>query len=671
MNKLLRLQRRWLSYSLFIETLLLTGLGILYFFYPSYEGFFYIALGLLAVILLYDFILAIVFNMKVYRAKARTEQTSAEIIGRQLNEAYQFGQIGMAVVNKDNEILWINDFLSQRCPDIVDKKLLDVFPGLAEIVNPNSNKSSINFNFETKSYEVEVLRDVGLYLFKDVTNYENIITTTTKQKPVVGYIAVDNYSDVQMSVSDEAKFGDMASRLAAMIQEFSVTYKAMLRKLRDDRYFFITTQENFENLERDKFPIVDEVRNAFPNGFTLSLGISYNLDDYSKLGELAASAIDVALSRGGDQTVISPFGQALVYIGGKSEMKPARNKVKMRTISNSFLTILRHYPKVLIMGHDNADFDAIGSALGVYLLCQHVGVPARICWEDQHVENKCRIAVQSQYSEEDMASIFIDYKSVSEWISKDTLLVMVDHNNPMSSMFPEITKKMMSIAVVDHHRPEDKKTVVNPVFNGIDSASSSTSELLTSYILYSLEAIKVDPRTATFLLAGIALDTQFFHVKTDMGTFEACSALKNFNADSSKVDDFLKENLEDYRQKIAILNNSETPYYGCLLCTSPEDEIVQQTVLATVSQEAVSIRGISSCFSIGRTSEHAIGVSARGDGTVNVQMLMQKLGGGGKFSASGATLADLTVDQVKTKLKAILADYLEEATTKTVDEDAN
>jgi c-di-AMP phosphodiesterase-like protein len=124
---------------------------------------------------------------------------------------------------------------------------------------------------------------------------------------VVGYIAVDNYSDVQMSVSDEAKFGDMASRLAAMIQEFSVTYKAMLRKLRDDRYFFITTQENFENLERDKFPIVDEVRNAFPNGFTLSLGISYNLDDYSKLGELASSAIDVALSRGGDQTVISPF----------------------------------------------------------------------------------------------------------------------------------------------------------------------------------------------------------------------------------------------------------------------------------------------------------------------------------------------------------------------------
>lgn len=660
MNRLLIKQRRWLTYSLLFEVLFFVALFVAYIFYPDYTGYFYVAVGSVAILALYHFALSMIFNYLFFKTKGKTETSSAEIIGNELNEAYNFGEIGLAVTNKDDDILWVNDFLGKRCPDIVDRKIQDVFPGLVNFEEEKNKNGLIKIDYENHAYRVERVKDVGLYVFKDVTEFDNVSSLNQKQAPVVGIIAIDNYSDVHVYISDETKFIDMVTKTRSLIHEFSVKYMAMVKQINDDHFFFVMTKENFDKLYQDRFSLVDDVRNAFHNGFTLSIGVSYGFDDYSKLSDLASAAIDVALSRGGDQTVISPFGQSLIYMGGKTELKPARNRVKMRTISNSFMTILRSYPKVLIIGHDNADFDAIGSCLGVYLLCQYVHVPAKICWEDQHVEDKCRVAVKSQFTEEDMETIFATYREASEWADKQTLLVMCDHNNPKISMFPELVKEMPNIAIIDHHRPGGV-VVSNPVFSSVDTSSSSASELLTSYIFYSLDDISIDARTATFLLAGIALDTRFFKEKASMSTFEAAAELKNFNADSSLVDDFLKENLEEYRQKVGILNNSETPYYGVLIAVSPDDDIVNQVILAQVATDAIRIRGIQASFCIGRVSVHEIKVSARSDGSINCQLLMEKMGGGGHFAMAACAFTDSDVATVKKKLVQVLADYLEDA----------
>jgi len=645
-----------------IQSLLIVALGLSYFFLPDFTGFFYISIGLVTVFLVYDFIVSIVFNAKTYSAKGKTELTSAEVMGNEINEAYNFGEIGIAITNRDNDILWVNEFLSSRCPDIVDRKILDVFPSLSSLETSESSLK-VKVTYESHTYLVEKIKDVRLYFFKDITEFENVDNYNSKVTPAIGYFTIDNYFDVQMNVSDEAKFADMVSALNVLFHNFSEKYSAMVRRVKEDRYFFITTKENYDKLYLDKFAIVDDVRNAFPNGFTISIGVSYGFDNFAKLSDLASSALDVALSRGGDQTVISPFGSSLIYIGGKTELKPARNRVKMRTISHSLLTILESYKKILIMGHDNADFDAIGSSLGAYLLCRHVNVNAKICWEDQLVEDKCRVAIQSQYTESEMDHIFIGYKDAMDWIDNDTLLLMVDHNNPRISMFPEIVKKMSNIAIVDHHRP-GSVVINNPVFTGVDTSASSASELFTSYIIYSPDDIDIDQRTATFLLSGIALDTHSFRERTTMLTFEAGSELKNFNADSGKVDDFMKENLEEYRQKISILNSAETPYYGAMITSSPDTDIVNQIILATVATESVNIRGISVAFCIGRVGEHEVKVSARSDGTVNCQFIMEKMGGGGHFTMAACAYQDLKVDEVKEKLKHILNDYLDDATVK-------
>ena len=227
-------------------------------------------------------------------------------------------------------------------------------------------------------------------------------------------------------------------------------------------------------------------------------------------------------------------------------------------------------------------------------------------------------------------------------------------------MFSEIVKRMSNVAVIDHHRP-GPISYSDYVFNGIDSSASSASEIVTSYCTYNSDGIEIDSRTSTFLLAGIALDTHFFKEKATESTFEIASQLKTFNADSSKVEDFLKENLEEYKQKISILNSNKMYQSDVMICWSNESEIVNPVMLSKVASEAINIRGIVCAFCIGRISEREVKISARSDGSVNCQILMQKMGGGGHFAMAACSQNDTTIDKMMDKLEGMLNDYLEDA----------
>jgi len=664
MNRALKNHLRGMLFVLLFGFLSFLALALCYIYFPVERQpnlYFYLTLAVGAFFLFLTFIFGLIFNRRMRRIKSKAEMTSAEILGNDINEAYNFGQVGLVVTDRTGLVLWTNEFLSERFPTLIDSDVKSFFPEFQAFDGPEGKRpSKIQVDYEAKTYDVEYLSEAHLYLFRDVTDYENECRNSANQAPVVGYLSIDNYSDVQVWTADDTKFTEMLTKTRSLIAANAKEYGAMLKKISEDKYLFLSTAEMFQKAFSEKFKIVDEVRNSFLNGFTISIGVSYGFPDYSKLSEEASNALDVALSRGGDQTVIAPFGQSMIYLGGKSELKPARNRVKIRTLSNSFLSILRSYKKVLIMGHANADFDAIGSSLGVYLLCQHVRVPAKITFEDQEVEGQCRTAVQANFSAEEMKTIFINMKKVSDYADKETLLVLCDHSNPDLSMFKGYQDKVAAVAIIDHHRMGEH-VVEDPVFNGIDTSSSSASELVTNYITYNLDNIPIDSRTATFLLAGICLDTHFFKEKATNSTFEAAAQLKNYNADSGKVDDFLKENLEEYQQKIAILNNSSYPYASTMVSLSPDDQVVSPVMLSMVANEAVSIRGITSAYCIGRTGPHDVRISARSDGSVNCQLLMEKLGGGGHLQMAAAAFKDVSVDDVKNKLMQALKDYLDDA----------
>lgn len=674
MYNLLKKQRIFLIISLACEFVGIGILALLVALHPSYNNYPTIALILMGLFCLYDGVTIFCFNYAIQKKKGKTEVSSAEIIGNDIDEAYRFGGVGLAVIDVNGVVMWVNKFMATCFPDIVDKVLVKAIPEVGKLLEDHSDDKDDTktsalevINADNHFFSVEYLKDARLFIFKDIQDKQTLKNDNMNQRPVVGYISIDNYYDVQIQVSDDSKFNEALLQVRDIISNFGLKYKALLRSVKDDRYIFVTTYEYFTKMYDDKFRIVDSVRNVMPDGFTLSIGISYGFPEFAKLTELASSALDVALSRGGDQTVVFPFSNEMIYIGGKTELKPSRNRVKIRTMSNSFLTTLKNYKQVIIMGHKMADFDAIGSALGVFLLCQHAKVNAHVVYEEQEVEANCRIAIESNYDRKvDFNKVFCSAKTAESLLDDEALLVCVDHNNPQLSMVSSLLEQAKHIAVIDHHRPG--QTVIDAqVFNNIDTSASSASEILTSYITYNPDNIFIDQRTATFLLAGITLDTHNFKDKATNSTFEAASTLKSYNADSAKVDDFLKEDYEEYKQKILILNNSEIPKTGVLVCQAPEDiENLSDVMLSLVADDAIQIRGIQCSFAYGviqvnDSGEKTIKISARSDGSINCGVLMEKLGGGGHFAMAASKITGLSLDEVKAKIYKVLDDYLDDA----------
>lgn len=660
MYRLLKKHRIFLFVSLLVEILILAAVVLLHIYVPQFFSSFYILSIFAGVFILYDAAIAFVFSILLKKKKAETEMTSAEILGNDLDEAYNFGQVGLLVCDSNDTVIWVNNFLASRIPGLVDT---NIYASIPQLSNPEGTDSWNRLELKDNShiFKVELLKEARLFVFKETTEYETIDSYRKKTAPVVGYLSIDNYYDIQQAMGDETKFASALFKAKSLITEYIENNDSLLRQIQADRYIFITTKEKYDSLYQDKFSLVDKIKKE-TEGFTISIGIAYDFPDYSKLSEMAASALDVALSRGGDQTVIAPFSHSMIFVGGKSELQPARNRVKIRSLSRAFVTTLKDskYSKVLVMGHINADLDALGGLVGVYLLCQKYKVHCRLCFEEQLVDNATRLAVDTLYPIEQKKEIFISMKEALDYLDERTLLVLVDHNSFDLSMFADVAQKADSVAIIDHHRPGAKK-IENPVFSNVDSSASSTSEILTSFITYNLDDISIDARTATLLLAGISLDTRFFKEKTSAATFEACSQLKSYRADTDKVDDLLKENLDDYNRKNLITRNVEVPKTDVLLASGPEDSYFLDATLAIAANELADLRGIKCAMAVGKINSHTVKVSCRSDGEVNCQLLMESLGGGGHLTMAAATFQDMSIEDVKAKIRDKLNEYLDDA----------
>lgn len=669
MKKLLKNQRQISYISLAAEILALVILFLLVLYYPNENWTQQLSNILLGVIILYSFITPMVFNIIISKKKNSTELTSAELIGTNENEAYLFAQLGIIIANKDFTIRWVNDYITLNFPSVIDKSLFEIFPDLKDFVlNEDKKEQYASITSENHNYQVEYLKDGNMFIFKDVTDLTNLTALNEGNSPVIGYLNIDNYDDILQSSTDDSKFTELFYNTRFQINQYFNKKSALLRRLKEDRYMFITTKNSYLSMLDDNFSVMETVRKN-QSGFTLSIGIGYGFPEYSKISELASSANDIAMSRGGDQAVIHPAKENFIYVGGKSELKTSRNKVKMRTFGDSLIATIANFNKILIMGHINADFDAIGAALGVYVLADYTNdnhsKSIRVAFEPSYVEAKCRKSVELEFTKDEMDTYFVDSKEAEQFFDDSTLLVLVDHNSAYMSMYPQITQRAKNVIIIDHHRP-DQKAVSDTLFKDIDTSSSSTSELITEFIYYTKKEIKIPSRIATFLLSGIALDTRSFKYNASSSTYESASILKEFGADSSKVEEFLKEGWEEFKQKISILNTADSPYPGVIIADNKDDEIVSDTMLAIVATEAIQISEVSTVFCIGRISEHQIKISGRSDGTVNCQMLLEKLGGGGHFSMAACVLNETTVDDAKKRLLAILNDYLDDATVKMV-----
>ncbi len=651
-----------------IELFFVTGFCIFYFndLFQIKENlpFEGIVFGTAATLFI-NCVLVWVFAIRVSGLRQKNDLHAAEVIGSDVQEAYNFAMIGLAVTNENDTVLWTNDLFKDRHIDIIDSNIIEWKPELLNLKNGNNPDASTKIVVNTRNYEVKYLAEAGLWIFKDITDYESIYKYSKEQAPVVGVLAIDNYDDV---VRGEDDFNDVVTKVKNVIFAYAKEYGILLRRVKDDNYSMLCNFDSFSRMKANKFSIIDKVREVSSGEdipLTLSIGLAHDFPDVIKLNELANSALDIAMSRGGDQVVVSVFGSEMEFYGGKTEAQEKRNRVKIRVLADSLIGLIKNASNVLIMGHTAMDMDAFGACLGVKSICNRLNKPSYIVVDLKATELKTRSAITTNFNKEELERLLVSSRDAESHISVDTLLIVCDVHTPNMVMAPRLLDKVSKVVVIDHHRRAEDY-IESPVFNHIDPAASSACEIVSEFIKFS----SINPRIelpalyATFMLAGIFLDSAYFKSKsTGIRTFEASTILKEYGADNSLADDFLKDDFEEYQEVNDIINNIEHPFYGVVVCVAPEDRIYDHATIAKAANLCLSFKGIHAAFVIGHISPREVRCSARSDGSISVQLLAEKLGGGGHLNAAAISFDKSDAQEVKESIIACLDAHLTEATS--------
>lgn len=648
-----------------LELLSIVFLGLAFYFkWIDFQNFrnqiiFYSSFGG-AVLLDVIYVWIIIFYFSKIRQK--TDLRAAELIGSDIEEAYNFGMLGLAVVDENNVVLWTNTLFKERAIEILDENILEWQPQLQELVDGNS-KTVIKISFNSRNYEVKLLKEAGLYIFKDTTDFETISDYSKRQAIVIGQIIIDNFSDVSGSGEET---NDVLSKVRTAIYEYARDYSSLLRKISNDAYLIICNFESLQKMIANKFSLLDKIHEIGEKESTpptLSIGIAYDYPDVVKLNDMSVSALEIATSRGGDQVVVSQYGQDLQFFGGKSEAQENHNKVRVRVMGDSVISLIKNSANVIVMGHQMADMDAFGACVGIKAICDSVGKVCKIIYNPKSIERKTKGALVSTFTKEEVNKIFVSEAEGLDFLKTNTLVVVVDVHKASMTLAPKIIERANKIMIIDHHR-RGEDFIESPIFADIDSSASSTCEMVSCLVKYASAnpRIKIPPAYATVMLAGIFMDSNFFKSTTSGATtFEAAMFLKECGADNAKADDFLKDEYEEHALVNKILANTKTPYYGIVYCVADDDDIIEAATLAKVGNQCMSMKGINASFVIGKTGADEVRISCRSDGTINVQLLAEKMNGGGHFTQAACTFKRTTLEAAETRLLNVLNDYLNDA----------
>jgi c-di-AMP phosphodiesterase-like protein len=649
-----------------IEILLIAGVILFYYF----NWFSFRSINNIVMFIIIGFVVMVLGDSMFYwfsllhinKLRQKNDLEAARLVGADVQEAYDFGQIGLVVVDDNDMVMWANTLFKDRQIDLIDTQVFSWLPALKDLVNAPVNKV-VKVEIKGRQYDVKYLSEPKLFIFKDTTEYENVVNYSKEQAVVLGIIQIDNLKD---SVSDTDESADLANKVRGIITDYCRDFGVLLRHVRGDTYFGVCNYASLAKMEDDKFSILEKVRQAGAkedNPLTLSIGFAHDFPDVAKLNDMATNALDVALSRGGDQAVVSQYGAELRFFGGKTAAVETTSKVRVRSVADSVISLIKSSSNVFIMGHQDMDMDSLGSALGIMALCDWCNKPSKIIYNAKLAEKKTKMAFQNSFSKDAFDKMTISPEDSVAEVKDTTLLIVVDISVPERTMCPKILEKAAKIIVIDHHRRGDH-FVDRPVLAYIEPSASSASELVAEMIRYATAnpRIELKPTFATLMLSGIFLDSNYFKSKsTGMRTFEAAEILKESGADNSVADDYLKDEFEEYSLITKIISTMQTPHYGIVYCTCDEKDIVERSTLAKVGNQLMQLKGINACFVIGKTDEKNIGLSARSDGTINVQLLCEKMGGGGHFTSAASVFPDSTVERVVTTLTTTLDEYLDSA----------
>ena len=579
----------------------------------------------------------------------------------------------LVVIELDGTIIWYNSTFrqifegEQLLERTISSLVEDLHPdnlvgGMANInkeVHINNKHYNVFGNFVKTDEKVDADGYILMLYLVENTELIELKERYFKEKVAVGLIIIDNYDDLMQSMEDPNR-PQMLAEIERKVTLWSSFTGGIIKKFERDKYLFIFEYQHLKEFENRKFDLLDTVKevntgNKIP--VTLSMGFGINGDSLLDNFHNAAASIDIALGRGGDQVVVKDR-DSFNFFGGKTRELEKRTRVKARVIAYALRELIDQSPEVMIMGHENGDIDSLGASLGLYRIVKNRNKEAFIVLKNSNatIDNLIgKIAKSSDYN-----GVFISDSEARNRITKKTLLIVVDTHKPGFTEYPELLEFTDQIVVIDHHR-KGADFIQDAVLNYQETYASSTCELITEILQYVEEKVRLKPLEAEALFAGIVVDTKNFIFKTGVRTFEAASFLRRQGVDTISVKQLFQNDLQTYSSISNVVKDAEIINDHIAISICPINVKSPQLIAAQAADQLLSLSGVIAAFVL-CTVNNEISISGRSLGDINVQMILEKLGGGGHLTVAGAQLQDITVEEAKEKLKFAIIDYIESGT---------
>ncbi|MDN5954001.1 MAG: DHH family phosphoesterase [Loigolactobacillus coryniformis] len=568
--------------------------------------------------------------------------------------------IGILLYSEENEIEWTNPYLQEYLgkKEVLGEPIATIDPELAKLIAENeATNEPKTVRWGDNQFEIIIQEGIRVVYLLDITRYAKIEERYNEEQLAIGQIFLDNYDEITQTMTDKS-ISNLNNYVTNELSNWARHYGMFLKRVDDDHFFLLTYAKALKEIEADNFKILDRIRDRtskqnYP--LTLSVGIANGDTDLAKLATISQSNLDLALGRGGDQVVVkAENGQARFY-GGKTNPMEKRTRVRARMISQALQEVMNQVDQVFVMGHAQPDMDSLGACLGIRRIAAMNGKKCSIVVNQEHVHTDIQRLLALLQADPEIGPDILTPDQAPELATNHSLLVMVDHSKPSISTSPILYHRLSNrTIIIDHHR-RGEEFPENPMLVYIEPYASSTCELITEMFEYQpKETEAINKLEATAMLAGITVDTKSFSLRTGTRTFDAASYLRSVGADAVMVQRLLKENVDNYIQKNHLIESIEFIRPNMALCLGEEDETYDPVIAAQAADTLLSLSGIDASFVITRRPGGDIGISARSLGEVNVQVIMEQLGGGGHLSNAATQLQDSTVAAARDQLEQVI-----------------
>ncbi|EGQ2931120.1 DHH family phosphoesterase [Staphylococcus pseudintermedius] len=616
-------------------------------------------LAFIAAILLFVMLIISVFIFRrFYRYLDRYLDDLSGKISVGSDRAVKTMPLGLIVLNENDQIEWVNPFMSERIErNVISDPINEVYPN---ILKQLEKAKEIEIADGAYAYRVRYSEKEHILYFIDMTEEATIQQAYDDQQPIIATLFLDNYDEITQNMNDTQR-SEINSMVTRVISRWAQEHNVYFKRYSSDQFIAYLNRRILRELEETKFDILSQLREksvGYRAQLTLSIGVGEGSENLIDLGELSQSGLDLALGRGGDQVAIKNMNGNVRFYGGKTDPMEKRTRVRARVISHALKDILLEGDKVIVMGHKRPDLDAIGAAIGVTRFAMMNNLEAYIVLNESDIDPTLRRVMDEIDEKPELKERFVTSDDAWNMMTSRTTLVVVDTHKPEMVIDENILNKANRKVVIDHHR-RGESFISSPLLVYMEPYASSTAELVTELLEYQPTEQRLTRLESTVMYAGIIVDTRNFTLRTGSRTFDAASYLRAHGADTILTQHFLKDDIETYINRSELIRTVKLQENGIAIAHGPDDKIYHPVTVAQAADELLSLDGVEAAYVVARREENLIGMSARSLGEFNVQLTMEALGGGGHLTNAATQLEGMTVEAAIEKLQQAINEQLD------------